>query len=157
MQRHLDGAQGLMVLKAFTKLYAMAGLRLGYLLCSDPALLGRVSSNGPPWSVSAPAQVAGIAALKDTGYARKVLELLEKERPWLMDGLLSLGLEVTGSRANYLFFRSDITDLKERLLEKGILIRSCENYRGLDAHYYRVAVRRHEENEQLLRALRAAV
>ena len=73
----------LLILKAFTKLYAMAGLRLGYCLCSDRALLDAMRGAGQPWAVSGPAQAAGIAALRETEYVQAVRALIRTERPRL--------------------------------------------------------------------------
>ena len=73
----------LLVLKAFTKLYAMAGLRLGYCVCGDAALLDAMRGAGQPWAVSGPAQAAGIAALRETQYVQAVRALVARERPRL--------------------------------------------------------------------------
>lgn len=144
----------LLILRAFTKFYAMAGLRLGYLLCSDDALLRKISACGQPWSVSAPAQIAGVAALADTEYADRLRHVIRKERAYLTGALKQLGLCVTGSQANYLFFQyNGMNHLKERLLKDKILIRSCGNYLGLDRDFYRVSVRTHAENQRLIEAI----
>ena len=70
----------LFLLKAFTKTYAMAGLRLGYGLCADEALLARMEQLRQPWSVSIPAQMAGVAALRETDYVSRARTLVQKER-----------------------------------------------------------------------------
>ena len=147
---------GLFILKAFTKSYAMAGLRLGYALCADTALLERMSAGGPPWSVSTPAQAAGLAALTQCPHwPEKARAFLEGERPALAEGLSALGLDVVPGQANYLLFRAaGVTDLKERMLTKGVLIRSCANYHGLGEDWYRVCVGQAEQNRRLLAALR---
>lgn len=142
----------LVLLKAFTKLYAMAGIRLGYALCSDPALLARLRAAGSPWSVSSLAQAAGIAALRETDYVRRVQELIRRQRPLLEQGLRQLGLRVVPGQANYLLFRSPVP-LAEPLRQRGILLRSCGNYPGLDDSWYRTAVRTEGENRRLLTAL----
>lgn len=148
----LAGHSNLLILKAFTKLYAMAGVRLGYCLCSDGALLDAMRRSGQPWAVSALAQAAGIAALKETDYVARVRALIGQERPFLMEGLRNLGLRVIPGEANYLLFRSE-RPLAEPLRRRGILLRSCGNYPGLDECWYRTAVRTRAENERLLRAL----
>ncbi|RGX55987.1 threonine-phosphate decarboxylase [Anaerotruncus sp. AF02-27] len=155
----LTGALGefpnLLILKAFTKLYAMAGLRLGYLLCSDETLNESAAACGQPWNVSVPAQVAGVAALADTQYVKRTRALVKSERERMRARLGELGLTVIGSRANYLFFRYDgPADLRERLLEWDILIRSCENFQGLDRRYCRAAVKLPGQNDRLLEALK---
>ena len=147
----------LLILRAFTKHYAMAGLRLGYCLCGNPPLLERMAQCGQPWGVSIPAQVAGVAALRDTEYLQKSRELIAAERAYLKESLTGLGLRVIGSQANYLFFSAkealDGQDLAAALEGYGILIRSCANYRGLDGSYYRIAVKSHPDNEKLVAAL----
>ena len=144
----------LLLLRAFTKSYAVPGLRLGYALCADAGLLKAMARAGQPWSVSAVAQAAGIAACALPRWPEAGRALLCAERPKLLTGLRSLGLTVWEGAANYLLFRApgDRT-LKERLAERGILLRSCADYAGLGAEDYRTAVRRPEDNARLLRAL----
>lgn len=142
----------LFLLKAFTKTYAMAGLRLGYGLCADEALLARMELNRQPWSVSLPAQMAGVAALKETEYVEQARALVGQERAWLREKLTELGFRVYDSAANFLFF-SGAPGLSEKCRSEGILIRDCANYRGLTEGYYRIAVRTHEENEELIRVM----
>lgn len=142
----------LLILGAFTKLWAMAGLRLGWCLCSDTAFLQALSAAAQPWSVNGPAQAAGAAALKDTAYPESVRALLRTERPRMIAGLRRLGLRVIEGRANYLLFYSRVP-LLEALKAKGIVIRSCENYPGLGAGWYRTAIRTEQENTALLAAL----
>jgi len=142
----------LLLLKAFTKLYAMAGLRLGYGLCSDTGLLSAIRRAGPPWAVSGPAQAAGAAALKETEYAQAVRRLTTEERAWLTPELERLRFRVIPGEANYLLFSSPIP-LLEPLRRRGILLRGCGNYSGLDNRWYRTAVRTHKENQQLIAAL----
>ena len=146
----------LLLLRAFTKSYAMAGLRLGYTLSADTALLERMSAGGPPWSVSTPAQAAGLAALTQCpDWPEKARAFLERERPALAAGLSALGLDVVPGQANYLLFRAAGTaDLKESMLTQGVLIRSCANYHGLGEDWYRVCVGQAEQNRRLLAALR---
>lgn len=143
---------GLFILKAFTKTYAMAGIRLGYGLTSEKKLLEGMAEAGAPWSVSSVAQRAGIAALKETDYLRRAVEMIEREREFLTLSLRQLGFRVYPSKANYLMFRAG-ADLYERLLGEEILIRQCGNYRGLGKEYYRICVGLHKENERLLHIL----
>ena len=95
----------LFILKAFTKLYAMAGLRLGYGISLDRELLEAMDGCRQPWSVSGPAQLAGEAALGETEYVNRARELVKRERSWLKAQMEGLGLFVYDSRANYIFFR----------------------------------------------------
>ena len=151
-KRLLQTSQNLLILKAFTKLYGMAGVRLGYCLCADEALLARMQAAGQPWAVSSLAQAAGIAALDETEYVAQVRDLIKTQRPILVHGLRALGLRVVEGRANYLLFRAPEA-LGSALRQKGAVLRSCGNYPGLDASWYRTAVRTETENRQLLALL----
>lgn len=146
----------LVLLRAFTKCYAMPGLRLGYCVTGDGGLRERLWRCGQPWSVSAVAQAAGLAALEECpGHPAQARAFLAKERPFLAEALKELGMKVYPSAANYLLFRrAGCTDLKERLARRGVLIRWCANYPGLGPDYYRVAVRPHRENLVLIQTLR---
>ena len=138
-KRLLSTSRKLIILKAFTKLYGMAGVRLGYALSADESRLARM-------------QAAGVAALDETEYVAKVRALIEAQRPVLADGLRALGLRVIEGRANYLLFRAPEA-LGAALRHKGAVLRSCGNYPGLDAGWYRTAVRTETENRQLLALL----
>ena len=152
----LETYPNLVILKSFTKLYAIPGFRLGYVLSADKELLKRMREAGQPWSVSEPAQAAGIAALRAEGFQEKTVELIDRERDVLAEGLKALGFLVIPGRVNYLCFQAPGDErLRERLLEQGVLLRSCGNYRGLGRDFYRAAVRGRAENERLLEALRA--
>ena len=142
----------LIILKAFTKLYAMAGVRLGYALCGDAALLEKMRGAGQPWAVSSLAQAAGLAALQETAYAGAVRALIAEQRPRMAAGLRALGLRVMDGQANYLLFRAT-PDFGEKLRRRGAVVRSCANYPGLDAAWYRTAVRTAEENTRLLQIM----
>ena len=143
----------LFLLKAFTKSYGMAGVRLGDCLCSDPALLEKMSHTVQPWNVSTLAQAAGVAALQERAFLQKTRVLIPVERQWLKGQLEALGFWVCPSRANYLLFQGR-PDLREQLRKQGIAIRSCGNYHGLEQGWYRIAVRLHEENERLIQAMK---
>ena len=145
-------SKNLVILKAFTKLYGMAGVRLGYCLCADTALLDRMQAAGQPWGVSSLAQAAGLAALEETAYVEQVRTLIAQQRPILRDGLRALGLRVLDGKANYLLFQGPEA-LGETLRKKGIVLRSCANYPGLDGSWYRTAVRTAPENAQFLKTL----
>lgn len=140
------------VLKAFTKIYAMAGLRLGYALFGDEKLAESVRKSGQFWSVSAPAQTAGEAALDEKNYLEKTLELVKKEREFLTENLRNFGFKVYPSEANFILFYTKLP-LDEMLLSEKILIRNCANFDGLEQGYFRIAVRSHEENSALVSAI----
>lgn len=150
------------VLRAFTKTFAMAGLRLGYGICREAGLWEQLYKNRQPWSVSLPAQVAGVAALEPQAcgeYLERTRELLRQQREALTSGLEGLGFKVYPSNANYLLFKApweikgEADSLYEQCRLRGILIRDCKNFTGLTAGYYRVCVGRQEENLYLLEQL----
>ncbi|MDR2518431.1 MAG: aminotransferase class I/II-fold pyridoxal phosphate-dependent enzyme [Spirochaetaceae bacterium] len=151
---------GLCILKAFTKLYGLAGLRLGYLLCGDTAHAEGAARTGQAWPVSAAAQSAGVAALEERGYAEAVRRLIRAERETMKAGLQGAGLEVLSGEANYLFVKIpassgfDRQNFFKNLRDAGFLARNCADYPGLDNTYCRLAVRKPEENRMLLEALR---
>lgn len=153
MQKFVEAHPNLFLLRAFTKMYAMPGLRLGYALCSDNVLMERIGQVRQPWSVSTAAQAAGVAALKEEARVQMTREYIAAQRRWMEQEFKKLGITYVPSDANYILFRSR-SDLSARLLERGILIRDCANYEGLGPGYYRVAVRLQEENEKLVEALR---
>ena len=128
-------------------------MRLGYALCANTALLAKMQATGQPWGVSSLAQAAGTAALRETAYADAVRALIADQRPRLAAGLRALGLQVIEGSANYLLFRAPET-LGAALQQRGVCLRSCGNYPGLSAGWYRTAVRTAPENEQLLQTMR---
>lgn len=143
------------VARAFTKMHAIPGLRLGYGITSDTELMERMSRARQPWSVSIPAQEAGIAALSEEEALKteKTRILIQAERARMEQELAGLGIHVIPSEANFILMHSSM-DLAEKLKGKGILIRDCGNYRGLEKGWYRAAVRLPEENDLLLKAVR---
>lgn len=153
MRSYLPGSPNLVILGAFTKLYAMAGLRLGYCLSSDLKLTEALERAGQPWCVSSVASAAGIAVLGDGEYLETSLKLINEERGYLAEELKHCGIKVIGSGANFIFFLSPVAELGRLCRERGFLIRDCSNYRGLSEGYYRIAVRTHDENLKLLEAI----
>lgn len=140
-----------MVVRAFTKIFAMPGLRLGYGILGDKELAKRIRLSVQSWNTSIPAQMVGLAALSDLSMVKRVQEHLKRERPWLEEQLLKehIAEVVYPGFGDYIFFKGRL-GLKEQFLEQGILIRSCANYPGLDGHFYRIAVKLHEENCRLV-------
>ena len=148
------GFKRLLVLDAFTKRFAVPGIRLGYLMASEPEVLARIHEKQPEWSVSVPAQIAGAAALEtDPAYMKAARDMIAAERGRMTAEMEKMGFRVYPGEANYIFFSTD-TELFEPMMERGILIRRCDNYRGLGRGDYRAAIRLPEENDILLQAMR---
>lgn len=151
----IEKYKNLIILKSFTKLYAIPGVRLGYILAGSEDVIERVNRTGQAWSVSHIAQCAGVAALSDEDYKEKVIVTVAEELSYMKKELFKLPVILYDGAANYLFFQTPgITDLDRRLERYGIMIRNCSNYVNLGKDYWRVAVKAHAENEKLISALR---
>lgn len=154
-----DRPPNVIILRSLTKFYAIPGLRLGFAI-AERNLIEEMKKVLPPWSVNTLAQAVGEKALKDEAYARQTRAFVQEEREFLLSQLQSLsGLTVYPGRANFLLVRIDRKDLDalilaKQLLSSGIAIRVCANFDGLDKRFFRIAVRRRDENLTLLNALK---
>jgi len=148
----IENYPNLLLVHAFTKIYSIPGVRLGFLISSDHALLQKIAKHLPEWNLSVFAQRAGIACVKETAFVSETVVYVKKEREYLTEGLQDLGIEVVSGEGNFILFYANVP-LYERLLKRGILIRDCRNYKGLSEGYFRIAVKAREENEILLREL----
>ncbi|MBQ7676642.1 MAG: aminotransferase class I/II-fold pyridoxal phosphate-dependent enzyme, partial [Lachnospiraceae bacterium] len=110
------------VIRSFTKIYAMAGIRLGYGYTVDEAFLARLYEMSDPWAVSQIAQEAGIAALRETEYKNRLLALISDERVRLTQALKQMGFRVIEGDANHMMFCGNET-LSGSLAESGLLVR----------------------------------
>ncbi len=148
-KRSMKGEEGVFTLKAFTKMYAMAGLRLGYGICSDNELIGKMKECVQPWSVSTVAQEAGAVACSAVEHAQMTREFIKNEKIYMLKEMERLAKKIYGHAGNFIFFKDDV-GLYEKLLKNGIKIRDCGNFTGLENGYYRVAVKGHSDNEKLM-------
>lgn len=158
MVKLLDTFPNLLILRSFTKFYAIPGIRLGYAMSSDRELLRKIKLAGQTWPVSSVAVAAGVAALHETEFQKLTIEYVAEARMELRDGLKKLGFRVLDGQADYLMFQvpyhqTDDEDLYEKLLQEQMIIRRCSNFVGLDETFYRVAVKKKEENQRLLEIL----
>jgi threonine-phosphate decarboxylase len=139
--------RGLWVARSFTKFFAIPGLRLGCLVCDDAA---RVQALQPSWPVNAVAAAAGIAAVRDRGFAEASIAEIARLREGLFGALDALpGLQPFPGTANFLLVRGP-DGLPGRLAGRGVLVRGCGPFNGLGPEYFRVAVRSAGENERLV-------
>lgn len=146
--------KNLFVARSFTKFFAIPGLRLGALVCAD---LEEARSLQPSWSVNAVAAAAGIAAVGEVDFAVATNAEVGRLRAGLVGALGSVpGVEVFPGAANFLLLRGPRGTV-ERLARAGVLVRGCGPFLGLDDEYLRVAVRKDDENQRLVDALRRAV
>ena len=142
----------LFILRTFTKMHAIPGIRLGYAVSSDMAFLEWMEQVRQAWSVSAPAQAAGLAALREKQRIKTTREFTTRERKWMEKELDKIGISHMESHANYLLIESD-KDLYGLLLEKQIRIRDCREDKGLGRGYFRISMRQRGDNQRLLDAL----
>lgn len=156
LPRLLDAHPNVTVLKAFTKSYAMAGVRLGYAMCADGGFLAAMAEKTQCWNVSVPAQEAGIAALGCRTWLRDAVKTIAREREKLAAGLREFGLRVIPGEANYLLAYGE-RGLCDLLRARGILVRDCADYPGLGEGWFRTAVRTEDENKRLLSAMDEAL
>ena len=154
-KRFLGQHQNIIILKAFTKMFTMPGIRLGYSLCSNESFNDNLYFHGPDWPVSNLAQGAGIAALEGADeFVKRTASYVAIEREQVERSLIEYGFRIFESSTNYVFLQSPFEfDLQEELNKHGIRIRSCNNYHGLDNSYFRIAVTTKENNATLLSAI----
>ncbi len=151
--------KNIIVLRSFTKFFAVPGLRIGFLV-SHKENIEKLQQHQMPWSINSLAQKAGEHLLFDIAYIQKTKELIAKEKAFLFAQLSTIkGLKPYPSEANFIFIKIKSrnltsTCLKNKLLAKGLLVRNCANFKGLTGHFFRIAVRSHKENVQLIKTLK---
>lgn len=148
--------ENLILVRAYTKIFAIPGVRLGYLVCSNEELSAQIKRQLPEWNLSTFAQAAGCACAGQEAFIQRTVEYVRVERKYLSEQLKRIGLQVYPTEADFLFIYSEYP-LYEKLLAQGILIRSCENFKGLGKGFYRIAVKSHKENEILINKLEEIV
>jgi threonine-phosphate decarboxylase len=157
------GEGGLVVISTLTKIYALAGLRGPGWLAGPRGLVSALEEAASPWRVNVAAQAAAMAALEDGAYLEMTRAAVRAWREELADGLRATGMfEVFPSHADFLLLRVsrgglEAGELADALGIRGVLVRDCRDFRGLEKGFLRVAVRRPEENRRLLEALAEAV
>lgn len=150
----------LLIITSLTKLYAIPGLRLGYLTAAEQHIQ-KLRAFLPSWSVNALAQAVGVRAMQDQDYLQRTRQFVAQQREQLTQQLSHLpGLTVYPGEANFLLLRLDHStldapQLAELTLKQGVALRVCGNFSGLDQRYFRVAVRTEPEQEQLCGVLHA--
>ena len=142
----------LIIVSSFTKIFTIPGVRLGICINSDKETVSGIKSSLPEWNLSVFAQRAGMACVKEKEFIEKTRKTVKNERTFLDEGLNKLGIQTFGGEANFILIKT-VPDLYERLIKREILIRDCSNFKGLDKGFFRLAVRSHKENEELLEIL----
>ncbi len=158
---YLNEYDNLYVVDAYTKLFSIPGVRVGFCL-TQPSNIESLRRFLPEWNMSAFAEAAGVACAEilargsadsctAENYIQKSLDMIRKQREYLTSGLLKKGIKVFCSDTNFLLLSG--SNLYEELLERHILIRDCSTFEGLPKGYYRIAVKDHASNERLIDTL----
>ncbi|HEU4686541.1 MAG TPA: threonine-phosphate decarboxylase CobD [Nitrospira sp.] len=158
MKPGLRRYRNLILVRSFTKFYALPGLRVGYTV-SSPRVAASLRRYQPPWSVNILAQIAAEAALQDRHHATLSAAYVQRERRRLTNLLRSLpGLTVFPSQANFLLLELPDSPrgciAPQALYQQGLLVRDCASLPGLNARTIRLAVRTENENNRLVAALK---
>lgn len=152
MLQDINMFPNLIIVRAFTKIFSIPGVRLGYLISSNKEMSDKIKRQLPEWNVSVLAQAAGCECARQTALLGQTVTYVERERQFLENGLKQAGCIVFQGKANFLLVYSE-QPLYDKLLERGILIRDCGNFRGLSKGFYRVAVKNRNENMTLLKEI----
>jgi threonine-phosphate decarboxylase len=147
--------ENLFVLRSLTKSFALPGIRIGYAAGSKQ-IIKVLQKIKIPWSVNSLAQDAANVALKNKSHLAKSNLIIKKELQYLTNKISKIeGYDCNKSFTNFILIKTkkDSTNLQKKLLGKKILIRNCKNFRGLNNHYIRIAVKSHKDNLKLIKAL----
>lgn len=147
------------IIKSMTKLFAIPGIRIGYGICKNKDLLKKMEAVSVPWNINILAEKAAIFSLKEREYIDRTISYIEEEKAYLYKELNKINdIKVFEPSVNFIMFKlKKEIDLKLELMKENIIIRSCGNYEGLSNNYYRVAVRKREENKKLVQSLKKVI
>ncbi len=152
----LNEHPNIIIIRAFTKIYAMAGVRLGYAVCGNAENAEKIKNQLPMWNVSHLAQKGGERAIEKCGDFSHMLEIVESGRKYLSENLENLGFKVFQSDANFILFVADF-NLKTPLLERGILVRDASDFVGLSKNTFRICVSTADKNEILIENIKEII
>ncbi len=154
-RRLLEKYDNLIIIRSLTKLFAVPGIRIGYVL-STPSNIDKIILQLPEWNLSVTGEEAikaGVKVIEETDYIKQSIRLIKQERDYLIRELKSMQLTVYDSDTASLLFKGS-EDLYEKLLKQRLLIRDCSDFEGLKKGYYRTAVKTHADNEILIKRIR---
>ncbi|WP_366924060.1 histidinol-phosphate transaminase [Metallumcola ferriviriculae] len=151
-----DGAKNVIVLRTFSKIHALAGLRVGYGL-AHPEVLGWINRTREPFNVNIMAQAAAVASLQDSGHVKASVELNERGKAQLYKGFEERGMKYVPTEANFMLAKVGVSskELFPLLLKEGVIVRTGDIF-GLD-EYIRLTIGKEEENERFFNALDKAL
>jgi threonine-phosphate decarboxylase len=161
LMKDISRCRRLIILRSFTKFFAIPGIRLGYVV-GESAVVESIRKHLPPWSVNHVAQAAGVAALEDPHFRQRSQWFMQQERARFMAKLRTIpGLRVIPSQANFVMVElpsgCSTEDLVARLEEQGVLVRDCQTFSGVTQPALRFAVRLRRENHCLVRLLKKSL
>ncbi|MCX3066488.1 threonine-phosphate decarboxylase CobD [Cetobacterium somerae] len=146
------------ILRALTKFFALPGVRLGYGLTYNEAILNEIKNIREPWSVNGVAEIAGKTMLLDTLYIHETENWIKKEKLWFYEELCKIdNIEVTPTETNFILVKllnDNAKSFRKKMIENGVLVRDASNFMFLDESYIRLAIKDRKKNEQVLEALR---
>ncbi len=160
MVKYVNHYNNLFVLRSLTKFFGLAGVRIGYGI-GAPELVSAMNKVRMPWSINSLAMFATEAAINDIDFIKKSRLLVSQSRAEMLELFKHIPwLKVYPSETNFLLvkiIKEDLTStqIKEALAKKGLLIRDCKDFDGLDNRYFRVTVRRPEENKKLIEQIKS--
>ncbi|TFE04171.1 pyridoxal phosphate-dependent aminotransferase [Jeotgalibacillus salarius] len=150
------GSPSLLIFRSMTKMYSIAGLRLGYLLANEETVK-EISQWLPHWNVNQLALLGGETVLQDQLYTDEVRSFISKERSYFTDALRDIGFKVSESAANYVCIQppdaKQTEALWQFLLREGLVLRHTYNYKGLDGAWLRIGMKLPEQNQKLIKAV----
>ena len=159
-----ENKKNLFVTRAFTKFFAIPGLRLGYGMYFDKELEKKISEKKEPWSVNNIAEMAGLTVLDDTEYIEKTLKWIVEEKIYMYEKLNEIsGIKVYETEVNFITGKIDeklfseglnVKVLREKMLEQGILIRDASNFKFLDERFFRLAIKDRESNKRVIEVMK---
>lgn len=155
----LSSYKNIFIVKSMTKFFAMPGIRIGYGICKDEKIVNLISDISVPWSVNVIAEKGAILSLKKSDYIKETIDYVDSEKQYLFNSLKEFkNIKVFKPSVNFIMFKFlGDKDLKEEMLKYKIMIRSCNNYKGLDNSFYRIAVRTRKENDKFLNVLKKII
>ncbi len=144
---------------SITKFFAVPGLRIGYIICPNKKIRDMMKRVSSVWGVNYFADRFVQVALNDDEYIRATTQWFINESQYAFDSLEAInGIIPYESWANYIFFKCDVpSDIRDKLLQKNLMIRDCKNFDGLTGGYYRIAIKSHWENTLLYNELRRVI
>ena len=159
-----ENKKNLFVTRAFTKFFAIPGLRLGYGMYFDKELEKKISEKKESWSVNNLAEMAGLTVLDDTEYIEKTLKWIAEEKKYMYEKLNEIsGIKVYETEVNFITGKIDekqfsegvnVKILREKMLEQGILIRDASNFNFLDERFFRLAIKNRKNNNRVIETLK---